>query len=103
MKITYSLFLILFVKIALGTISYDWTYQYDASATVRNPLKGFVPYYYGTSAQPAVNFPHSMENQYFPMKALMYGLNSFNFSAIDTVLMNVARRNHHAIVRVYVD
>lgn len=52
---------------------------------------------------PTVYFPHSMENQYFPMKSLMIGPNSFNFSAIDTVLMNIAKRNHHAIVRVYLD
>ncbi len=44
-----------------------------------------------------------MENQYIPMKDLMLGPNSFDFSSIDTVLMNVASRNHHAIIRVYVD
>ncbi len=61
------------------------------------------PYYYFTESHPTANFPHSMENQYFPMKSLMIGPNSFNFSTIDTVLMNIAKRNHHAIVRVYVD
>jgi hypothetical protein len=103
MKTIYSSFLILFIKSAFGVVSYTGTYSFDASSTILNPLKGFVPYYYGTNSQPAVNFPHSMENQYFPMKALMVGPSSFNFSSIDTVLMNVAGRNHHAIVRVYVD
>ncbi|CAF0751841.1 unnamed protein product [Adineta steineri] len=103
MKIIYSLFLILFIKTSLGDVSSTWTYNFDASSTIGNPLKGFVPYYYGTNSQPAVNFPHSMENQYFPMKSLMLGPNSFDFSAIETVLVNVANRNHHAIVRVYVD
>ncbi len=99
----YTSFLILLIKSASGAVSYNATYSFDASATILNPLKGFVPYYYGKSPQPPVNFPHSMENQYFPMKDLMIGPNSFNFSSIDTVLMNVAKRNHHAIVRVYVD
>jgi hypothetical protein len=103
MKVIYSLFSILFIKNAFGAISYNWTYSFDASSTAWNPLKGFVPYYYHADPQPAVIFPHSMENQYFPMKNLMIGPNSFNFSSIDTVLMNVARRSHHAIVRVYVD
>jgi hypothetical protein len=103
METIYSLFIILFIKSAFGVVSYSGTYSYDATSTVWNPLKGFVPYYYGTSSQPAVNFPHSMENQYIPMKDLMLGPNSFDFSSIDTVLMNVASRNHHAIIRVYVD
>jgi hypothetical protein len=103
MKTIYTSFFILFIRIAFGAVSYNATYSYDASSTVWNPLKGFVPYYYWTSPRPAVNFPHSMENQYIPMKSLMLGPNSFNFSSIDTILMNVASRNHHAIVRVYVD
>jgi hypothetical protein len=103
MKTIYPAFLILLIKTTFGAVNYTGTYSFDASSTILNPLKGFVPYYYWTNPQPAVNFPHSMENQYFPMKALMLGPNSFNFSSIDTVLMNVASRNHHAIVRVYVD
>jgi len=104
MKPIYSLFLlILFMGSAFSAVSYTSTYSFDASSTVLNPFKGFVPYYYGSNPQPTVNFPHSMENQYFPMKDLMLGPNSFDFSSIDTVLANVARRNHHAIVRVYVN
>ena len=103
MKTIYSSFLILFINTAFGAVNYTATYSFDASSTILNPLKGLVPYYYGTNSQPTVNFPHSMENQYFPMRNLMVGPNSFNFSSIDTVLMNVATRNHHAIVRVYVD
>ena len=99
----YLSLLILFIKNAYGAVSYTGTYSYDASSTVWNPLKGFVPYYYYTYPQPAVNFPHSMENQYFPMKDLMLGPSSFNFTPIDTVLTNTAIRNHHAILRVYVD
>lgn len=96
-------YLSLLVASTFAAVSYNTTYTFDASSTVWNPLKGFVPYYYGTDPQPAVNFPHSMENHYFPMKDLMLGFTSFDFSSIETVLTNVARRNHHAIVRVYVD
>lgn len=103
MNIIHLFYLLLFVTSALGAVSYNATYTFDASSTVWNPLKGFVPYYYETDPQPPVNFPHSMENHYFPMKDLMLGFSSFNFSSMDTVLTNVARRNHHAIVRVYVD
>jgi hypothetical protein len=105
-KLTFeikTLVLILFIKSVSGAVSYNATYNFDASSTIFNPLKGFVPYYYGSNSQPAVNFPHSMENQYIPMKSLMIGPNSFNFSSIDSILMNVAKRNHHAIVIVYVD
>ncbi len=103
MHTIYLVFLIALVKTTFGGISYNWTYTYNASSTVWNPLKGFVPYYYDTRPQPTVNFPHSMENQYIPMKALMTGPNSFNFSSLETILMNVAKRNHHAIIRIYVD
>jgi hypothetical protein len=98
-----ALFLFVLIRNTSGGVSYNVTYNFDASGTILNPLKGFVPYYYWTNPQPAVNFPHSMENQYFSMKDLMIGPESFNFSSIDSVLMNVAKRNHHAIVRVYVD
>lgn len=103
MKMICLLYSILLVSGTFGAVSYNRTYTFDASSTVWNPLKGFVPYYYGIDPQPMVNFPHSMENHYFPMKDLMMGPNSFNFSSIETVLTNVAGRNHHAIVRVYVD
>ena len=103
MKMITLLCLLVLVTDTFGAVNYNRTYTFDASSTVWNPLKGFVPYYYGISPQPATNFPHSLENHYFPMKDLMLGPNSFNFSSVDTVLMNIARRNHHAIVRVYVD
>ncbi|CAF1110178.1 unnamed protein product [Adineta ricciae] len=103
MVVVYTLLILFLIESVFGGVSYNWTYTYDASSTAWNPLKGLVPYYYGTASQPQVNFPHSMENQYFPMKNLMSGPNSFDFSSIDTVLRNTASRNHHAIVRVYVD
>ncbi|CAF4142933.1 unnamed protein product [Adineta steineri] len=79
MNVIHASLLIVFIRSAFGGVSSSWT------------------------SQPQVNFPHSMENQYFPMKNLMTGPNSFDFSSIDAVLRNVASRNHHAIVRVYVD
>ncbi|CAF1085166.1 unnamed protein product [Adineta steineri] len=103
MHVIYLSFLIVFIRSAFGGVSSSWTYTYDPSSTAWNPLKGLVPYYYYTSSQPQVNFPHSMENHYFPMKDLMTGPDSFDFSSIDSVLRNVASRSHHAIVRVYVD
>ncbi|CAF4206998.1 unnamed protein product [Adineta steineri] len=103
MNVIYLSFLIVFIRSAFGGVSSSWTYTYDPSSTAWNPLKGFVPYYYYTSSQPQVNFPHSMENHYFPMKDLMTGPDSFDFSSIDSVLTNVASRSHHAMVRVYVD
>ncbi|CAF2095965.1 unnamed protein product [Rotaria magnacalcarata] len=75
-------------------------YSFNASPTIWNPLKGFVPYYYGTNSQPAVNFPHSMENQYFPMKDLILGSNSFDFSSIDAILMNVASNRYDGDIRI---
>jgi hypothetical protein len=46
-----------------------------------NPFKGFVPY--STSRPSTINaFPTSMENQYFPMNALMTGPSTFDFYII---------------------
>ncbi|CAF1493991.1 unnamed protein product [Adineta ricciae] len=103
MNFIYVSVLLLIVRRTSSAVSYNWTYTYDPSSTAWNPLKGFVPYYYWTGPQPTINFPHSMENQYFSMKSLMRGPNLFDFSSIDSVLNNTAKRNHHAIVRVYAD
>ena len=46
LNIINLLHIILVIKSASSAVSYNTTYNFDASATVLNPLKGFVPYYW---------------------------------------------------------
>ncbi|PRP78939.1 hypothetical protein PROFUN_13233 [Planoprotostelium fungivorum] len=80
----------------------DTFLKYDASNTAGNPQRGFVPFG-GDSNNPCNDFPCSMENTYVPFRKLMTGWNQFDFSTLDQVFSNVAKRNHQSIVRVYVD
>src|SRR5580658_4867663 len=74
---------------------FSFTYQ---QAPPGNPLKGFIPYsgYYST-------FPYSMEWSYLPLRSLMTGPTSFNWSALDRLLANNASRAHQTVFRVYLD
>jgi Domain of unknown function (DUF4832) len=69
-----------------------------APAPPDNPLKGFMPYSgsYGT-------FPYSMEWGYIPLRSLMTGPATFNWSSLDTLIRNDAARGHQTVFRVYLD
>jgi hypothetical protein len=78
-----------------ATNSFHLTY---AAAPANNPLKGFVPY-----AGDYATFPHSMEWNYLPLRALMTGPTNFNWSLLDNLLNDIAGRGHQVIFRVYLD
>ena len=63
-----------------------------------NPLKGFLPYAGSYTA-----FPYSMEWSYLPLRALMSGPASFDWSSLDMLLNTVAGRGHQTVFRIYLD
>jgi hypothetical protein len=83
------------ISTAGQTHEFSFTYQ---PAPPGNPLKGLMPYsgYYST-------FPYSMEWSYLPLRSLMTGPTTFNWSSLDTLLANDAARGHQTTFRVYLD
>jgi hypothetical protein len=76
----------------------EWTPLAPASEPDVNPLKGFIPF-----AGEFDTFPHSMEWSYFPLNAVMTGPNTFDWTALDTALDEVAARGHQTAMRFYLD
>ena len=64
-----------------------------------NPLKGLVPYAQAEHAR----FPHSMEFDYVALAAVMKGPDSFDWTALETLINSVASRGHHTIFRVWLE
>jgi hypothetical protein len=79
----------------LTTNVYSLSYT---SAPVANPLKGFMPYSGSYST-----FPYSLEWGYLPLRSLMTGPGTFDWSSLDSFLNTVAARGHQAVFRVYLD
>src|SRR5688572_1774417 len=83
--------------LAVGAGTNIYSLERSASPT-NNPLKGFMPY-----SGAYTTFPHSMEWNYLPMRALMSGPTNFNWSALETMLEPIAGRGHQTVFRVYLD
>ena len=83
------------VVVPAATNSYSLIY---APAPINNPLKGFMPY-----SGSYTTFPYSMEWGYLPLRSLMTGLNSFNWTSLDQLLSNDANRGHQTVFRIYLD
>lgn len=80
----------------------SWTgLTYDATAApIDNPLKGFVNY---EALAGLGSLPYSLEYFYVPMDAVMTSSSSFDWSYIESRLIDIASRGRQAIFRVYVD
>jgi hypothetical protein len=76
----------------------EWTALTPAAEPQVNPLKGFIPF-----AGDFDTFPHSMEWAYFPLNAVMTGPDTFDWSALDTALDDIADRGHQTAMRFYLD
>ncbi|GIH23370.1 beta-galactosidase [Acrocarpospora phusangensis] len=76
----------------------SWTPLAYRQAPADNPLKGFMPY-----AGSYQTFPHSMEWFYLPLREVMTGQNTFDWTPLERRLNTIARRGHHAAFRVYLD
>jgi hypothetical protein len=64
-----------------------------------NPLKGLVPYAKPTPGR----FPHSMEFNYLPLSALNIGPQQYDWTAMETLLNDIASRGNMAVVRIYLE
>jgi hypothetical protein len=69
-----------------------------APAPPDNPLKGLVPY-----AGQAKEFPHSLEFQYFPLKDLMTGPNTFDWQPLERLIASVSARGCQTVFRVFLE
>jgi len=66
---------------------------------IDNPLKGLVPY-----ADPAKDrFPHSMEFSYLPLGKLVVGPKSYDFTALESLLDDVASRGNQTTFRIMLE
>jgi hypothetical protein len=83
------------LSVSAATNFYSLTYT---PAPPANPLKGFMPY-----AGSYSTFPYSMEWGYLPLRSLMTGPASFQWSSLDTLLNSDAGRGHQTVFRVYLD
>jgi hypothetical protein len=70
-----------------------------APSPLDNPLRGLVPY----SGAGRERFPHSLEFNYLPMNALVVGERQYDWSALETLLDEIAGRGHQAVFRVFLE
>jgi hypothetical protein len=81
----------------------------QANFPVSNPLKGFLRYSNpaeegdGTKATIVNDIPISMEWFYLPLTKIVVGENTYDWSALETRLSEIAGRGHQAAMRFYVD
>lgn len=70
-----------------------------AVSPVDNPLKGLVPYARPTPGR----FPHSMEFGYLPLSKLMLAEQSFDWTALESLLNDIASRGNQSVIRIYLE
>lgn len=71
-------------------------------AVVENPLKGFVPAQ-GLTSEERGSFPHSMTRAYVPLRAVMTGPATFDWTYIEDLLATAAAEGNQMVLRVYLD
>ena len=69
-----------------------------APAPPDNPLKGFAPY-----AGQAREFPHSLEFNYLPLRAVMTGADECDWQPLERLLVEVASRGCQTVFRFYLE
>lgn len=92
------LFCIFTFKSGNAQIWENLTFNDNLSGLNTNPVRGLVPGYDGTR-----NFPYSMEFFYIPLRGTMNNINSFNWTALEAKLEEIANRGNTAVPRFYVD
>lgn len=75
-----------------------WTPLAEGPRPEANPLKGFIPF-----AGEHNTFPHSMEWAYFPLDAVVTGPGTYDWTAFDAQLDDIAARGHQTALRFYLD
>ncbi len=81
-----------------ATAADAWRALEYAPAPPDNPLKGLVPY-----AGQARDFPHSLEFRYLPLRAVMQGMDRFDWTPVETLLGETSSRGCQAVFRFYLE
>ncbi|MBN2235309.1 MAG: hypothetical protein JW706_09165 [Opitutales bacterium] len=91
--------LIILMGAASGPIQGSiWQTVEPTDSPVCNPLKGFVCY-----AEDYDVFPYSLEYEPLPVNAVQTGYESFDWTALETVLNTIASRGHQALIKFTYD
>jgi hypothetical protein len=89
-----------------STVTAMWSmdtteWAFDSARTRNNALKGFITsYLWGT---PVTDFPDQMEFLYLPMNQLWGPEGDRIDEALEPLMAAAAERNHHVVLRVFVD
>ncbi len=84
----------------------QWTTLEAAPAPVSNPMKGFMPWAPAPGGNPVLAqsaLPYTLEWAVFPLKNVVTGPDTYDFSSVDAMLDSIAARGHQAVIRFYVD
>ena len=84
----------------------QWTELKDAPAPVSNPMKGFMPWAPEDGSTPgtvANALPYTLEWAPFPVKDVVTGRDTYDFTKVDALLDAIASRGHQAAIRFYLD
>lgn len=84
----------------------QWTTLKEAPAPVSNPMKGFMPWAPAPGGNPVLakgSLPYTLEWAVFPLKDVVTGPDTYDFSSVDAMLDSIAARGHQGVIRFYVD
>ena len=84
----------------------QWTTLKEAPAPVSNPMKGFMPWAPAPGGNPVLaqgSLPYTLEWAVFPLKNVVTGPDTYDFTTVDAMLDSIAGRGHQAVIRFYVD
>ena len=84
----------------------QWTILKEAPAPVSNPMKGFMPWAPAPGGNPVLaqgSLPYTLEWAVFPLKNIVTGPDTYDFTTVDAMLDSIAGRGHQAVIRFYVD
>ena len=79
-----------------------WQPLETTAARADNPLKGFIPFEYQAGNHKS-EFSHTMEFFYLPLKAVVTGEGSYDWSQFESTLETIKSRGHQAAFRFYLD
>ena len=84
----------------------QWTDLKEAPAPVSNPMKGFMPWAPEDGSAPgtvANALPYTLEWAPFPVKDVVTGRDTYDFTKVDALLDAIASRGHQAVIRFSLD
>lgn len=97
----YRVLIYLLLLVPTAIHGQEWTkleYDPDQPGLEYNPLKGFM-----TLWNPGNNFPHSIQGHLFGLDEVMTGMNSFNWTKIESALHSDAMQGNFSYIQVNID